>query len=297
MDQVYPANATVVLRASPQRRRRVIEAAVVQSVVFSVALALGCVFLLPFFWMLSTSVKAPDEVFTFPMQWLPRSIQWENYPRAFTAVPYLRFVENTLTVVVFAMIGEVLSSTLCAYGFARLRFVGRDVLFVAVLATMMLPEQVTMIPVFVVFRWLGWVDTFLPLIVPAYFGHPFYIFLLRQFFMTIPTELEDAARIDGASSFQILRQIMIPLSMPALATVAIFSFIYHWNDFLHPLLYLSSKDMKTLALGLALFKGEYSNDWNLMMAASVIALMPCLTIFFLAQRYFIEGITMTGLKQ
>src|SRR5262249_52000742 len=158
----------------------------------------------------------------------------------------------------FAMLGELLSSTLCAYGFARLRFVGRTTLFVAVLATMMLPEQVTMIPVFVTFRWLGWVDTYLPLIVPAYFGHPFYIFLLRQFFMGIPTELEDAARMDGASSFQILSRIIVPLSMPALATVAIFSFIYHWNDFLHPLLYLSSKDMKTLALGLHLFRGEFS---------------------------------------
>ena len=259
----------------------------------------------PFFWMLSTSFKTLDRAMSFPPQLIPSPFVPENYTNII-ANPHSKFLlwtRNTLVIAVLGVLGTTLSSALVAYGFAKLRFIGRGPLFVLMLSTMMLPFPVTMVSLFTLFRWLGdttgvaWLGTFKPLWVPAWFGSAFNIFLLRQFFMTIPTELEDAARIDGASSFQILRQIVIPLSMPALATVAIFSFIYHWNDFLHPLLYLSSKEMKTLALGLALFKGEYSNDWNLMMAASVMALLPCLTIFFLAQRYFIEGITMTGLKQ
>lgn len=264
---------------------------------FTLTAVLGVAFILPFLWMLSTSLKPADQLFTFPVEWLPRDIKWSNYPDAFTAVPYARYVFNTMTIVVFAGIGEVVSSVLVAYSLARLKFRGRNVIFAAVLATMFLPDQVTIIPIFAMFRSLGWIDTFYPLIIPAFFGFPFYIFLLRQFFTTIPVDLEDAARIDGASSLQILTRIIVPLSLPAVATVSIFSFIFHWNDFFRPLIYLSSPDKKTLALGLQLFQGEFSSEWNLMMAAAVMALLPTLTLFFLAQRYFVEGIVMTGLKE
>jgi ABC-type glycerol-3-phosphate transport system permease component len=268
-----------------------------RSLVFVVAIAGSILFLIPFLWALSTSLKPPDLVFADPPVWIPKPLHWSNYPEALTALPFGRYFANTSIITFGALIGEVLSSTVVAYGFARMRFPGRDLLFMILLGTMMLPMQVTMIPVFIIFRSLGWIDTFLPLIVPAYFGSPFYIFLLRQFFLSIPDDLEDAARIDGAHSLQILARIFVPLSLPAMATVAIFSFMHHWQDFFMPLIYLNSKDMKTVALALQLFRAEYGADWHLMMAAAVVSSLPSLVLFFLAQRYFISGIVMTGLKE
>jgi ABC-type glycerol-3-phosphate transport system permease component len=223
--------------------------------------------------------------------------RWANYTEAWTSAPFNRFLINTLIVTISCIIGEILSCTLVAYSFARLRWPGRDVLFVVVLATMMLPRPVTMIPVFLLFRTFHWINTLLPLIVPTYFAvSGFYIFLLRQFLLTIPFELEEAARVDGASSFTILWRIMVPLCKPILAAIAVFAFIANWNEFLTPLIYLSSIEKQTLALGLRVFQGTYGSYLNLLMAASTVVLLPVLVIFFIAQRYFVRSITLTGMK-
>ncbi|MEZ4726406.1 MAG: carbohydrate ABC transporter permease [Caldilineaceae bacterium] len=252
-----------------------------RTLAFLLATVGALAFLTPFVWAVSTSLKPSSQIFAFPPIWLPSPILWSNYVTALTELPFGRYFANTATITFSAMVGDVLVSTTVAYGFARMRFPGRDLLFLVLLGTMMLPTQVTMIPIFMIFRALGWVDTFLPLIVPAYFGSAFYIFLLRQFFLTIPGDLEDAALIDGASNLQTLWRIFVPLSLPAMATVAIFSFMYHWQDFFMPLIYLNSKELKTVALGLQMFRAEFGTDWNLMMAAAVTTAVPCLLLFFL----------------
>jgi multiple sugar transport system permease protein len=204
---------------------------------------------------------------------------------------------NTLIITILGILGVLLSSTFVAYGFARFRFPGRDLMFLIMVSTMMIPVQVTMIPTFILFKWMGWIDTFAPLIVPTFFGGgAFNIFLMRQFFMTIPYELDDAAKIDGCNYFQIFWIILVPLVKPALATTAIFGFVYNWNDFLNPLIYLNSTSNYTLALGLQTFTTMYGTDYNLMMAASTIVLLPILLIFFFGQRFFIEGVATSGLK-
>jgi ABC-type glycerol-3-phosphate transport system permease component len=214
-------------------------------------------------------------------------------------MPFNVFLRNTVVITFGAMVGQIASTALVAFGFARLRGRGSNVLFVLLLSTIMLPIHVTLIPTFVLFRQLGWIDTFLPLIVPAFFGSgPFYVFLLRQFFMTIPLELDDAARVDGASTFDVFARICLPLAKPALATVAIFSFLSHWNDFLLPLIYLHSKENFTLAIGLNLFRAEQTSvtPWNQLMAVSLVVMIPPLLVFFFAQRYFIQGIVISGIK-
>jgi ABC-type glycerol-3-phosphate transport system permease component len=221
---------------------------------------------------------------------------WSNYTEAFTLVPLGRFFLNTVLITVVAVLGEAISSAVVAYPFARLRWRGRDTLFLLVLATMMLPRQVTLIPVFIIFRTLGWLDTFLPLMVPPWFGVPFYIFLLRQFYMTIPRDLDDAATIDGCSRLGVFARITLPLSMPVLAAVSIFSFQFHWNDFFQPLIYLFSKENYTLALGLRFFQGNYGTDWHYLMAASLVAMLPVVLVFFFTQRIFIQGVVFTGIK-
>lgn len=267
-----------------------------RTLAFLLAFLGALAFLVPFLWAVSTSLKPSYQVFSHPPIWIPNPIQFYNYAEALTELPFVRYFANTSIITFGALLGEVLSSTLVAYGFARMRFPGRDALFLVLLGTMMLPMQVTMIPIFIIFRSLGWVDTFLPLIIPAYFGSPFYIFLLRQFFLTIPGDLEDAAFIDGATHIQTLWRIFVPLSLPAMATVAVFSFMHHWQDFFMPLIYLNSKELKTVSLALQMFRAEFSTDWNLMMAAAVTTSIPCLLLFFFAQRYFISGIVMTGMK-
>lgn len=255
------------------------------------------IMMLPFVWLVSTSLKGQAQVFRYPPEWIPDPVRWRNYSEALTAMPFLRFVGNTLVITIANMIGTLLTASLAAYGFARLRFPGRDVIFMVLLSTLMLPFAVVMIPRYIEFRYLGWIDTWLPLIVPNFFGGSvFFIFLLRQFFRTIPRDLSDAARMDGASEFRIYWQIIMPLSRPALVVVAIFTFLDSWNDFLAPLIYLSTPEKFTIALGLASFQGLYSTQWNLLMAASTVMILPALALFFLAQRYFVQGVVLTGIK-
>lgn len=257
----------------------------------------SAVMLIPFVWLISTSLKIRGTEFTFPPVWIPRPAVWANYYNAFfnSGLPFPRFLLNTTIITVASMVGTLLSASLAGFGFARMRFPGRNKLFVLVLSTLMLPEIVTQIPSYLLFRLFGWIDTFLPLIVPTFLGGgAFNIFLFRQFFMSIPYELDEAARIDGASTRQIYLRVILPLSKPVLSTVAIFTFLSSWNSFLGPLIYLNSLDNMTLAVGLRAFQGLRGTEWNLMMAAAAIMMVPVLIVFFLAQRYFVEGIVTTG---
>jgi ABC-type glycerol-3-phosphate transport system permease component len=273
-----------------------------QHLIFNIIAYLLCtagavLFILPFIWMISTSLKDSTAVFTFPPQWIPHPMKWSNYPESWTLLPFTRFLINTCLITFSCIIGQAVSASLVAYGFARMEFKGNRILFIILISTMMLPGQVTMIPSFLIFKVLHWINTFKPLIVPAFFGGgAFFIFLLRQFFLTIPRDLDEAATIDGCNKFDIFWRIMLPLSKPVLAAVVVFSFIGNWNDFMGPLIYLNSEQNYTLAVGLNLFQGYHTTAYNLLMAASLIVLLPVLIIFFLAQRYFIEGITLTGIK-
>lgn len=258
--------------------------------------ALSISFLAPFGIMVSTSLKPEDRIFTESIEWIPRPIRWQNYVEALESFPFLLYLRNTLFICAMVVVGTVLSSALPAYAFARLRWKGRDVLFLIVLMTIMLPVQVTMLPLFVLFRTLGWTGTYLPLVVPPFFGSAFAIFLLRQFFLTIPQELSDAARLDGCSEWRIFWQIIVPLSVPALATVALFAFIGAWTDFINPLVYLTDESTYTLAVGLQTFVGRHSSEWNLLMAAATVVTLPLMVVFFFTQKLFIEGITLTGMK-
>jgi multiple sugar transport system permease protein len=252
---------------------------------------------IPFFWMVSTSLKEDSQIWLFPPVWIPNPILWQNYTEALTILPFGRYALNTALITILTTVGVVLTSSLCAYGFARMQFPGRDFIFMVVLSAIMIPYAVLLIPHYIMFRYLGWIDTYLPLWVPVWFGGgAFNIFLLRQFFRTIPAELSDAARIDGASELGIYWNIIMPLAGPALATVAIFTVLNTWNDFLGPLVYISSQDKFTLALGLAQFRGLYATQWQYLMAASTVVIAPTLVLFFLAQRYFVQGIVLTGLK-
>ena len=257
---------------------------------FALALAL------PLMWLVSTSLKTGGQTFLMPPKWIPDPFVWSNYADAFRAVAFHEYFWNTVRIVFFATAGTLLTASLAAFAFARLRFPLREPLFLLVLSTIMLPSIVTLIPTFIVFRTLRWIDTFLPLIVPLWFGGgAFNIFLFRQFFMTIPLELDEAARIDGASNFHIYRAVILPLSKPVLATISVFAFIHHWNDFFEPLIYLQSPENWTMAIGLRGFRTLYSTEWNLMMAASTAMILPLLVLFFFAQRYFVSGIQMSGL--
>ncbi|GIK74194.1 MAG: sugar ABC transporter permease [Chloroflexota bacterium] len=253
-------------------------------------------FLIPLLWMLSSSLKPTYQIFETPPRWIPNPPRWENYSEALTTLPFALYIRNTAVITLLTIVGHLLSCTLIAYAFARLRAPGRDALFVVMLATMMLPYPVTMTPLYVIFNRLGWINTILPLTAPAFFGSAFYIFLMRQFFMTIPRDFEDAARIDGANTLQIIGRIMAPMAMPALATVTIFTFQATWNDFLAPLIYLQRPELYTVTLGLQFFRSTYTTNWAYLMAASLVTTLPVIVVFFAAQRYFIEGITLTGVK-
>ena len=260
-----------------------------------ILIAWGFSFLVPFLWVLSTSLKTPGQVFVLPVQWIPKTPHWFNYKEIFEILPLTSFIRNSLFVTALGTLGSVFSSLLVGYSLSRLRWPGRDAVFSLLVATMMLPGVVTLIPTFILFKYLGWVDTFLPLFVPSWFGAPFYIFLMRQFMIGLPYELEEASRIDGASSLRILRQVIMPLCGPAIAAVAIFSSLAHYNDFLGPLIYLSTNDKFTLPLGLFWYQGRYGNFWHLVMAASTVAIAPVLVLFFVAQRHFVRGIVLSGL--
>ena len=257
----------------------------------------GVVILAPFVWMLSTAVKVPGTEFIYPPQLFTRPLRWNNFSDGWTALPFTRWFFNTSVITVLSVAGAMLSSSLVAYGFARLEFPGRTTLFVILLSTMMLPFHVRLIPMFITFRFLGWIDTYLPLIVPFFFGGvPFFIFLVRQFFLTIPLEMEDAAAIDGAGVFASFLLIILPLSRPVLGVVGVFAFIRVWNDFLEPLIYIHSMDKMTLSLGLRFFQDQDFTDWTSLMAVSIIVLVPSVALFFVAQKYYIHGVVTTGIK-
>lgn len=263
-----------------------------------VTLLIGSILMLmPFIWLVSSSLKLETRVFEFPPRLIPSPIRFQNYVDALTYKPFHLYVANTFFIVIMNEIAILFSASLCGYGFARIRFPGRDFFFALVIGTMMLPGVVTMIPTFIMFSRLGWVGTFLPLIVPYFFGgEAFNIFLFRQFFRTIPEELADAARIDGCSEFGIYWRIMLPLAKPVLTTVAIFTFLNAWSDFMGPLLYLNSPDMFTVSVGLSTFKSTMATRWDLLMAAASATTLPIIIIFFAAQRFFVKGVVMTGLK-
>ncbi len=264
---------------------------------YALILLLAMAFIVPFLWMLSTSFKETAQAYNYPPKLIPQPVTFDNYSALWnTLIPFNLFYVNTTIIVIFVEIGTLISCTLAAFSFARLQWKGRNFWFAILLGTMMLPFHVVMIPIYIIFRMLGWLDTFLPLIVPAFFGNAFYIFLLRQFFMSLPKDLEDAARVDGASTFRILWQIFLPLSKPVLLTVSMFAFVGTWNDFLGPLLYLTSLEKMTISVGLAIYEGRRSPNWPGLMAGATLAMLPILILFLLFQRYFVKGIVLTGMK-
>lgn len=264
--------------------------------IYLMLVVLSILFILPFLWMVSTSIKTESQAISYPPTLWPAPFDFANYREVFELVPFLQFYWNTIVVTGLTVIGTVASSAVVAYAFARIKGRGRSVWFILLLCTMMLPPQVTMIPVYLIFTELGWVNTFLPLVVPAFLGNAFFIFLLRQFFRAIPKELEESAIIDGCSLFGIFWRIVVPLSKPALITVAILSFMGSWNDFLTPLIYLNDIDKYTLALGLQMFNGQQTMQWGPMMAASTMVIFPLVVLFFIAQKHFIQGIALSGIK-
>jgi ABC-type glycerol-3-phosphate transport system permease component len=273
------------------------QARIAKAAIYLTLIACSVLVLLPFLWMVSTSLKRPGTEFTMPIQWIPNPPRWDNYPTAWNVLPFNRWTVNTVTIAVLATVGHLLSSARIAFGFARIRFPGRDALFMLVLATMMLPYPSTLVPLFILYKNLGWLDTYLPLVVPSYLGvNAFYIFLLRQFFRTVPTDLDDAARVDGCNTFGVFWHIAVPLVRPALGVLVVFSFLQHWNEFLGPLIYLSSPENFTLAIGLRYFQTQYRVEWTLLMAASLIVLAPCIAVFLIAQKHYIQGIVVSGVK-
>lgn len=255
-------------------------------------------FLFPLIWMLSTALKPDAQLFAYPPEWIPRPPMWGNFKAAIEYFPFWAYFRNSTIVTVLSVFGQVFSAAIVAYGFAKLRWPGREVVFFLVLATLMIPSQVTMIPQFVIFTRIGWVDTLLPLIVPSFFGGgAFNVFLFRQYYRTIPREYNDAARIDGASHWRIFWQIILPQSKPVIATASIFAFLWTWNDFMGPVIYLHSPENFTLPIGLRAFQQQTGTEWDLLMAASLIVMIPVILLFFFLQRYFVQGMAMSGLNR
>jgi multiple sugar transport system permease protein len=281
-------------RASLRRRMRLIAGSLGKHTVLIVVSAM---FALPLVWMAGTSLKSATQALAIPPEWWPHPFVWANYPDLFGALPYFRFFWNTFLYAAITIVGVCASSSLVAYGFSRLRWPGRDTLFYVMLMTMILPFACTLIPLFVMYKRFGWIGTYLPLEVPTFFGSSvFSTFLLRQFFMTIPNSLSEAARIDGANEFYIFSRIILPLAKPALASIILFQFVYCWNDYLGPLVYISNTNSYPLSLGLSLILGDYTTNWAWVMAGATAATAPIVILFFLTQRTFIQGITLTGQK-
>ena len=267
------------------------------AIVYLLLIAGSVLCLMPLFWMLRSSLMTNVEIFMVPIRWLPEVFQWENYRDVFETLPFLKYYANSLTLVVFVVSGAVITSSLCAYGLSRINWAGKKIVFTCIMGSMMLPVAVTIIPTFLMFRRIGLTNSLIPLIIPAWLGGgAFYIFLLRQFFLSIPKDLDEAARIDGATHLQIYSKIILPLTKPALVVVGMFAFMNTWNDFLGPLIYLNSDDKYTVAMGLQLFVGSYRAEWQLMMAAACLVVIPAILVFMIGQKYLIEGITMTGVK-
>ncbi|HBM8835903.1 TPA: carbohydrate ABC transporter permease [Enterococcus faecium] len=255
---------------------------------------IGIILIIPLLWMVFTSLKPMEEIVRYPPTFFPEKIVWENYLDTIAAFPFWRYARNTLFITVLVVIGNVLSNSFIAYGFAKLDFPGKKLMFALVLSTMMIPGFVTMIPQYVLFSKIGWVGTYLPLIVPSFFGNAFNIFLMRQFYLSINNELIEAAEIDGANHLYIWSHLMLPLTKPALITIAINSFNAAWNDFLGPLLYIQDQEKYTLQIGLQVFQNQATTQWNYLMAGATLVLIPTILLFFFAQRYFIEGMDLTG---
>jgi multiple sugar transport system permease protein len=299
---MYKSGSLDVKQPQPTRRLSVWESrrlrGQVSATISHLILLIGAVVMvIPFAWMLSTSFKAPGKTFVYPPQWIPDPFVWQNYIEMWTALPFADFFLNSAKISTLATVGQILSCSMGAFAFGVLRFRGRDLLFLALIATLMVPYQVTLIPTFILFSKLGWVNTHLPLWVPSFWGGAFGTFLIRQFYMTIPMDLAESARIDGANIFHIFRHIYVPLSGPAVATLAIFTFMWSWNDLLSPLIYVHELRKLTLTVGLSFFQNQYGGKWTLMMAGAVVSILPILTVFFLAQRYFIQGIALSGIKR
>jgi multiple sugar transport system permease protein len=247
--------------------------------------------------MVSTSLKADHDLYLFPPKWIPIPLVFQNYKKALEYFPFFSYFRNSLVITFGTILGTLLSCSLVAYSFSKLRWWGRDFFFYVMIGTIMIPFAVTVIPQFIIFTKLGWINTFLPLIIPSFFGTPLYIFLIRQFFKTIPDELLDAARVDGASEFQIFLKVMLPLCKPVLFLITLFQFLASWNNYLGPLIYLTDESKYPLSLGLPQFLDRYGTYWNWMMAAATVALVPTVIFFFFAQSYLIEGIKISGLKE
>jgi ABC-type glycerol-3-phosphate transport system permease component len=293
---IPPKIPSASIRVSPWQSQRLQER-VTHTLTHLILISGAVVMVVPFLWMLSTSFKAPGQTFVYPPEWLPDPFVWENYPNMWTALPFGKFFINSVKIASLTTIGQLLTCSMAGFAFSILKFRGREALFLLLIATLMIPSQVTLIPTFILFSKIGWVGTHLPLWVPAFWGGAFGTFLLRQFYLSIPIDLAESARIDGASIWQIFRHIYVPLSGPAMAALAIFTFMWSWNDLLNPLIYVTELDQLTLTIGLSFFQNQYGGKWTLMMAGAVVSILPILVIFFFAQRYFIQGIAMTGLKR
>lgn len=268
-----------------------------KGLIYLVLVAGGIFSLLPLVWLIRSSLMNMGQIFELPPVWIPNPVQFSNYSEALTILPFGRYFVNTAIIVVFSVLGVIVTSSISAYSFARMKWRGRNLVFSLLLSSMMLPYAVTLIPTFIGWSKVGLTNSFIPLIAPAWLGGgAFNIFLLRQFYLSIPRDLDEAAYVDGAGHLRIFRSIILPLTKPALIVVGLFSFLAAWNDFLGPLVYLSDETKYTLALGLQQFKGMYSAEWHLMMAAATVVLLPAIVVFFIGQRYFIEGITLTGIK-
>lgn len=263
---------------------------------YSLLIFFAILFMFPLFWMISTSLKSSGEIFSIPPQWIPETLEWGNYVEAVNSFPFVRYAANSVFITVLSIFGGVFSSAYVAYGFAKLDFPGKNMWFTLMLATMMVPSQITMIPLFIFYSRLGWINTYYPFILPSFLGSPFFIFLFRQFYLALPNELNEAARIDGASEFQIWRKIYLPLSKPAMATTAIFLFMFTWNDFMGPLIYLHDPKLFTLQLGLRGFQQQYGTRWHVMMAASLLVAIPSIALFLSFQKYFVRGSSVSGVK-
>jgi ABC-type glycerol-3-phosphate transport system permease component len=291
MDKALPAPHFTFLSSLNRLRR------LMTILAFLALTALAVVMIgIPIGWMVLTAFKERQQIFAWPPVYWPNPIRWQNFTDVLTQIPFLRFAANSLFIAAMNIVGHVFSCTLVAYAFARLRFPGRNTLFMLLLATLMIPSQITLLPRFVVFQSLGWVGSYLPLIVPSFFGNAFFIFLMRQYIMTIPRDLDEAARIDGASTWGVFFRIILPLCLPPVMVTAVLTFLWTWNEFLDPLIYISQYDDYTIQLGLNMLKGRYNIQWNLIMAGSLIGVVPPIVIYFFAQKYLIGGIANIGIK-
>jgi multiple sugar transport system permease protein len=294
-DDTATATATSTAEPDPVHRGR--HRRTVQVLTSRTSLILfACLFMLPLYWMFISAVKPSAELGQFPPTLWPRAWEWGNFREAVEFIPFFTYLRNTMIVTAGTVLGAVISNPIIAYGFSRIQWPGRDIIFYVVIATIFIPFPVLMVALFDIFAALGWVNTFLPLIVPMFFGNPFWIFLMRQFFMQIPSEISDAARVDGANEFQIFLRIILPLARPAIAVIAIFATVLAWNDFLGPLIYLQDESRYTLAIGLQFFRSLYDIEFNLLMAASTLVVLPVIIVFLVFQRYFLEGLTLGSVK-